>query len=69
MENKPSSRNYYPSLVKRIYLEGIKKFNDEEAGLMPIKFNPWNKIKIEKKQVHTSVPSHWRSVESFCRYS
>lgn len=49
MENKSSSRNYYPSLVKRIYLEGIKKFNDEEAGLMPIKFNPWNKIKIEKK--------------------
>lgn len=49
LENKPSSKNYYPALVKRIYLEAIKKFNDEEAGVMPIKSNPWNKIIIERK--------------------
>ena len=49
LENKTSGRCYYPSFVKRIYLEGMKRFNDDEAGLMPIKSNPWNKIQIAKK--------------------
>ena len=49
MDGKPSCKRNYPSFIKRIYLEGIKRFNDEEAGLTPIKFNPWNKIAIEKK--------------------
>ncbi len=51
MSDRPSCRCYYPSFIKRIYLEGIKQYNDEEAGLTPIKFNPWNKIQIDKKGV------------------
>lgn len=51
MSDRPSCRCYYPSFIKRIFLEGIKQFNDEEAGLMPIKFNPWDKIQIDKKNV------------------
>lgn len=51
LENKNSCKCYYPTLMKRIYMEGMRKYNDEEAGLMPIKYNPWNKIKIEKMTV------------------
>lgn len=51
MSDRPSCRCYYPSFIKRIFLEGIKQFNNEEAGLMPIKFNPWDKIQIDKKNV------------------
>ena len=51
MNDRPSCRCYYPSFMKRIFLEGMKRYNDEEAGLLPIKFNPWNKIQIDKKNV------------------
>lgn len=49
MGDHHTCRSFYPSLIKRIYMEGMKRYNDEEVGFVPIKFNPWNKIQIDKK--------------------
>lgn len=38
----------YPTCVRQIFKKAIIELNDEERGIMRIKFNPWLKIKIPK---------------------
>lgn len=34
--------------IRQIYRAAIQELNDEEKGIVKIKFNPWNKVKIPK---------------------
>jgi hypothetical protein len=36
----------YPTCVRQIFKAAISELNNEEIGIKPIKFNPWDKIKI-----------------------
>ncbi len=38
----------YPILIKRLFNEGVKQYNDYDTGLMRIKRNPWVKVEIPK---------------------
>lgn len=41
----------YPILIKRLFNEGVKQYNDYDTGLMRIKRNPWIKVEIPKAAV------------------
>lgn len=42
------AKEMYPTCIRQIYKAAISELNDDEAGIIRIKFNPWNKIKIPK---------------------
>lgn len=42
------AKEMYPVCVRQIYKAAILELNDDEKGIVKIKFNPWNKIKIPK---------------------
>lgn len=42
------AKEMYPTCVRQIFKKAIIELNDEERGIMRIKFNPWLKIKIPK---------------------
>ena len=42
------AKEMYPVCIRQIYKAAIMELNDEEKGIVKIKFNPWNKIKIPK---------------------
>lgn len=42
------AKEMYPTCVRQIYKKAIMELNDEERGMIRIKFNPWNKIQIPK---------------------
>lgn len=43
-----SAKFTYPTLIKRIFNEGVKKYNDYDNNVIRIKNNPWIKITIPK---------------------
>ncbi|MBD5259838.1 MAG: site-specific integrase [Bacteroides sp.] len=42
------AKEMYPVCVRQIFRAAILELNDEEKGIVKIKFNPWNKVKIPK---------------------
>lgn len=42
------AKEMYPTCVRQIFKKAIIELNDEERGIIRIKFNPWLKIKIPK---------------------
>ena len=42
------AKEMYPVCVRQIFRAAIQELNDEEKGIVKIKFNPWNKVKIPK---------------------
>lgn len=42
------AKEMYPVCVRQIFKKAIIEFNDEERGIIRIKFNPWLKISIPK---------------------
>lgn len=42
------AKEMYPVCVRQIFRAAIQELNDEEKGIIKIKFNPWNKVKIPK---------------------
>lgn len=49
LDNKPTSRAFYPSFVKRVFVAAIRTYNDEQSGLILIKSNPFDKIQLDRK--------------------
>ena len=42
------AKEMYPTCVRQIYKKAIVELNDEERGIVRIKFNPWLKVSIPK---------------------
>lgn len=42
------AKEMYPTCVRQIFKKALIELNDEERGVIPIKFNPWMKINIPK---------------------
>ncbi len=42
------AKEMYPVCVRQIFKKAMMELNDEERGVIPIKFNPWLKISIPK---------------------
>ena len=42
------AKEMYPTCVRQIFKKAIVELNDEERGVVPIKFNPWLKVSIPK---------------------
>ncbi len=42
------AKEMYPTCVRQIFKKAIMELNDEERGIIQIKFNPWMKVKIPK---------------------
>ena len=42
------AKEMYPTCIRQIFKKAIIELNDEERGVMRIKFNPWLKIQIPK---------------------
>lgn len=49
--DNPSARSCYPLMIKRIFNEAVKIYNDYDSGVSLIKNNPWLKVKIERTRV------------------
>lgn len=48
LRNTNRAKEMYPINIRQIFKAAIVELNDEEKGIVKIKFNPWNKIKIPK---------------------
>lgn len=42
------AKEMYPTCLRQIFKSALIELNDEERDIMPIKFNPWLKVKIPK---------------------
>jgi len=42
------AKEMYPTCVRQIFKQAIMNLNDEERGIVRIKFNPWLKVSIPK---------------------
>ena len=42
------AKEMYPTCIRQIFKKAILEYNDEERGIVRIKFNPWLKITIPK---------------------
>ena len=48
METKKRAKEMYPICVRQIFKAAMLELNDEERGIIKIKFNPWPKVQIPK---------------------
>ncbi len=48
ISKKMRAKEMYPVCVRQIFKAALIELNDEERGIIRIKFNPWPKIKIPK---------------------
>jgi hypothetical protein len=46
LERTHRAKEMYPTCVRQIFRAALVELNDEERGIIRIKFNPWNKLKI-----------------------
>lgn len=42
------AKEMYPTCIRQIYKKALMELNDEERGVIRVKFNPWMKIQIPK---------------------
>ena len=50
MEHTHRAKEMYPVCVRQIFKAAIKEMNDEERGIIKIKFNPWGKVQIPRPE-------------------
>lgn len=48
LEKTNRAKEMYPTCVRQIFKAALVELNDEERGVVPIKFNPWLKIQIPR---------------------
>ena len=48
LEHTHRAKEKYPICLRQIYKSALLEFNDEERGVVRIKFNPWPKIQIPR---------------------
>lgn len=48
LSNSRSSKAFYPLFIKRLFNEGIKKYNDYDNDIVLIKSNPWTRVSLPK---------------------
>ena len=48
MEQTKRAKEKYPICMRQVYKEAMKELNDEERGVVRIKFNPWPKVQIPR---------------------
>lgn len=48
LEHTNRAKEMYPVCVRQIFRAAIKELNDEERGIVKIKFNPWTKVQIPR---------------------
>jgi len=48
LEHTHRAKEKYPICVRQIYKSALLEFNDEERGVVRIKFNPWPKVQIPR---------------------
>lgn len=48
LEHTHRAKEKYPICIRQIYKSAMLEFNDEERGVVRIKFNPWPKIQIPR---------------------
>ena len=46
MSKTHRAKEEYPTCLRQVYRAAMKELNDEEAGIVPIKHNPWLKVDI-----------------------
>ena len=46
LERTHRAKEMYPVCIRQIFKSAIAELNEEELGIIKIKYNPWNKIKI-----------------------
>lgn len=51
MKDYKRIQSQYPILIKRLFNEAVKEYNDYDTGVMRIKQNPWIKIDMPKAPV------------------
>ena len=51
MKDSKSKKSYYPLFLKKIFKEGVAKYNDYDNDIVRIKVNPWNRVKVHKHVV------------------
>lgn len=59
------AKEMYPTCVRQIFKKALIELNDEERGVIRIKYNPWIKIAIPESDTTENVPSVQRRVVSF----
>lgn len=64
LRNTNRAKEMYPINIRQIFKAAIVELNDEEMGIVKIKFNPWNKIKIPKADKTTQRAIAPRLAES-----
>lgn len=48
LEHTHRAKEKYPICVRQIFKSALLEFNDEERGVVRIKFNPWHKVQIPR---------------------
>jgi integrase len=48
MKQMARAKEMYPICVRQIFKAAVTELNDEERGIIRIKFNPWKKVQIPK---------------------
>ena len=48
MEHTHRAKEKYPICIRQIFKSAINEMNDEERGIIRIKFNPWGKVQIPR---------------------
>ncbi|MCF0181324.1 MAG: phage integrase SAM-like domain-containing protein [Muribaculaceae bacterium] len=48
LDNTCRAKEMYPVCIRQIFKSALLELNDEERGVVRIKFNPWLKVKIPK---------------------
>ncbi|UVP32658.1 hypothetical protein NXW58_22570 [Bacteroides faecis] len=60
------AKEMYPTCLRQIFKRALIELNDEERGIVRIKYNPWLKVSIPKSDSTVqSEPSVQRHVGSF----
>lgn len=67
LRNTNRAKEMYPINIRQIFKAAIVELNDEEKGIVKIKFNPWNKIKIPKADKTTQRGQGFRLLWIFRR--
>lgn len=48
MEHTHRAKEMYPVCMRQVYKSAMRELNDEERGVVRIKFNPWGKVSIPR---------------------
>lgn len=59
LQNTARAKEMYPVCIRQIFKAAINEFNDYDRGVIRIKTNPWQKIRIPKADTpdHKAVPA------------